>query len=157
MQGMVSEETIRNRVIRIIAATRFPFVDQEDWGEGYVTIVNDEVKRRGIDTEEAVIYPSIVIAKPDGRIQELADVALAREVAPSSVDRWRLLSEKAGIGEKEKKFFLYVPPKSEEKALKLLESNKISYAGLRVYKINNGILSVTPILTPDSEYDHRRT
>ncbi len=154
---MVNEEIIRNRVIRIIAATRFPFVDQEDWGEGFVTIVNDEVKRRGIDTEEAVVYPSIVIAKPDGRIQELADVALAREVAPSSVDRWRLLSEKAGVGEKEKKFFLYVPPKSEEKALKLIENNKISYAGLRVYKINNGILSVTPIKTPDSEYDHRRT
>ena len=154
---MVNEEIIRNRVVRIIAATRFPFVDQEDWGEGFVTIVNDEVKRRGIDTEEAVIYPSIVIAKPDGRIQELADVALAREVAPSSVDRWRLLSEKAGVGEKEKKFFLYVPLKSEEKALKLIENNKISYAGLRVYKINNGILSVTPIKTPDSEYDHRRT
>ena len=32
---------------------------------------------------------------------------------------------KARIGEKEKKFFLYVPPKSEEKAQKLLESNKI--------------------------------
>ena len=157
MLKMVTEETLRNRVARIIAATRFPFVDQEDWGEGYATIVNDEAKRRGIDTEDAVVYPSIVIVKPDGRIQEVADVALAKEVAPSSVDRWRLLSEKAGVGEKEKKFFLYVPPKSEEKALKLLENNKISYAGLRVYKINNGILSVTPIKTPDSEYDHRRT
>ena len=110
---MVSEETIRNRVIRIIAATRFPFVD-------HVTIVNDEVKRRGIDTEEEVVYPSIVITKPNGRIQEIADVALAREVAPLSVARWKLLSEKAGVGEKEKKFFLYVPPKSEEKAQKLL-------------------------------------
>ena len=154
---MVNDETIRNRVIRIIAATRFPFVDQENWGEGYVTIINDEVKRRGIDTEEAVVYPSIVIVKPDGRIQEIADVALAKEIAPSSVARWMLLSEKSGAGEKEKKFFLYVPPKSEEKALKLLENNKISYAGLRVYKINNGILSVTPIKTPDDEYDHRRT
>ncbi len=154
---MVSEETTRNRVIRIIAATRFPFVDQEDWGEGYVTIVNDEVKRRGIDTEEAVVYPSIVIAKPDGRIQEVADVALAREVNPSTVRRWKLLSERTGMGEREKKFFLYVPPKSEEKAQKLLESNKISYAGLRVYKINDRILSVTPITTPDAEYDHHRT
>lgn len=154
---MVTEETTRNRVIRIIAATRFPFVDQEDWGEGYVTIVNDEVKRRGIDTEEAVVYPSIVIAKPDGRIQEVADIALAKEVAPSSVARWKLLSERTGMGEREKKFFLYVPPKSEEKAQKLLESNKISYAGLRVYKINDRILSVTPITTPDAEYDHHRT
>jgi hypothetical protein len=157
LQGMVSEETTRNRVVRIIAATRFPFVDQEDWGEGYVTIVNDEVKRRGIDTEDAVVYPSIVIAKPDGRIQEVADVALVKEVKPASVKRWKFLSEKTGLGEKEKKFFLYVPPGSEEKALKLLEENKISYAGLRVYTIKDRILSVTPIKTPDSEYDHHRT
>ncbi|MGD0802481.1 MAG: hypothetical protein ABSA11_00195 [Candidatus Bathyarchaeia archaeon] len=154
---MVTEKTLRNRVVRIIAATRFPFVDQENWGEGYVTIVNDEVKRRGIDTDEAVVYPSIVITKPDGRIQELADIAVAKEVSPSSVNRWRLISGKAGLGKKEKKFFLYVPPGSEKKALQLLEKNKISYAGLRVYKIIDGILSVTPIKTPDDDYDHRRT
>ncbi len=154
---MVSDETTRNRVIRIIAATRFPFVDQEDWGEGYVTIVNDEVKRRGIDTEEAPVYPSIVICRPDGRIQELADVALAKEVKPASVKRWRILSDAAHIGEKEKKFFLYVPPGSEEKAIKLLEDNKISYAGVRVYSIKDRILSVIPIKTPDQEYDHHRT
>jgi hypothetical protein len=154
---MVKEEMLRNRVTRIIAATRFPFVDQEDWGEGYITIVNDEVKRRGIDTEEVVVYPSIVITKPDGNIQEVADVALAKEIRPSSVKRWRLLSDKTGFGEKEKKFFLYVPYGSEEQALKLLEDNKISYAGLRVYTIKDRILSVTPIKTPDSEYDHHPT
>ncbi len=154
---MVSDETTRNRVIRIIAATRFPFVDQEDWGEGYVTIVNDEVKRRGIDTEEAPVYPSIVICRSDGRIQELADVALAKEVKQSSVKRWKIMSDAAHIGEKEKKFFLYVPPGSEEKAIKLLEDNKISYAGVRTFSIKDRILSVIPIKTPDQEYDHHRT
>ena len=154
---MVDAETQRNRVVRIIAATRFPFVDQEDWGEGYATIVNDEVKRRGIDAEDSVVYPSIVITKKDGRIQELADVALAGEVEPASVRRWALFSEKAGVGEREKKFFLYVPPGGEEKARKLLEDHRISYAGLRVYRVTDGILSVTPIKTPDSDYDHRRT
>jgi len=39
----------------------------------------------------------------------------------------------------------------------LLEDNRISYAGLRVYRITDGILSVTPIKTPDSDYDHRIT
>jgi hypothetical protein len=154
---MVDDETQRNRVLRIIAATRFPFVDQEDWGEGYVTIVNDEVKRRGIDAEDAVVYPSIVITKKDGRIQEIADIALAKEVKPASVKKWTLFSDKAGFGEKTKKFFLYVPSGSEEKAQKLLEDNNVSYAGLRVYRVNDGILSVTPIKTPDSSYDHRRT
>jgi hypothetical protein len=154
---MVDEETMRNRVIRIIAATRFPFVDQEDWGEGFATIVNDEAKRRGLKSEHAVVYPSIVITKPDGRVQEVADVALAKEVDSSSVSRWRLLSERTGMGEREKKFFLYVPPGSEKKAQSLLEDNNISYAGLRVYRVTDGILSVTPIKTPDSDYDHRRT
>ena len=154
---MVDEETLRNRVARIIASTRFPFVDQEDWGEGYTTIVNDEVKRRGLDTDHIVVYPSIVITKSDGRVQEVADVALAKEVDSSSVSRWRLLSERTGMGEREKKFFLYVPHGSEEKAQRLLEGNHISYAGLRVYCIVDGVLSVTPIKTPDSDHDHRIT
>jgi len=154
---MVNEETLRNRVAKIIAATRFPFVDQENWGEGYVTIVNDEVKRRGIDTEDAVVYPSIVITRSDGRIQELGDVALAKEVKPSSVKRWKLFSEKASLVDKEKKFFLYVSPGLEDKALKLLEENNISYAGLRVYSIKDRMLSVTPIKTPGEEYDHHPT
>jgi hypothetical protein len=154
---LIDTDTQRNRVVRIIAATRFPFVDQEDWGEGYVTLVNDEVKRRGLDTEESVVYPSIVITRSDGRVQEIADVALVDEVNQSSVKRWKLLSERAGKGEREKKFFLYVPHGSEEKALKLLEGNHISYAGLRVYQIKDRILSVTPIKTPDSDYDHHKT
>jgi hypothetical protein len=90
-------------------------------------------------------------------VQEVADVALAKEVNSSSVSRWRLLSERTGMGEREKKFFLYVPPGSEAKAAKLLDDNRISYAGLRVYLIRDGILSVTPIKTPDSDYDHRKT
>lgn len=63
---------------------------------------------------------------------------------------------RAGFGEKTK-FFLYVPPGSEEKAQKLLEDNNVSYARLRVYCVNDGILAVTPIKTPNSPYDHRRT
>jgi hypothetical protein len=154
---MVDEETMRNRVVRIIAATRFPFVDQEDWGEGFSTIVNDEVKRRGLDSENVVVYPCIVITKPGGGVQEVADVTLAKEVDASSVSRWRLLSERTGMGEREKKFFLYVPLGSEKKAQGLLEDNNISYTGLRVYRITDGILSVTPIKTPDGDYDHRKT
>lgn len=65
---MVDQTTLKNRIIRIIAATRFPFVDQEDWGEGYVTIVNDEFKRKGIETGTELVFPSIVITFSDGRI-----------------------------------------------------------------------------------------
>ena len=47
---MVDPETQRHRVARIIAATRFPFVDQPEasWPGCYETIVNDEAKRFGL-------------------------------------------------------------------------------------------------------------
>jgi hypothetical protein len=45
--GAPSKEELRNRVIRIIAATRFPFVDQKDWGPDYVTITNDDARGSG--------------------------------------------------------------------------------------------------------------
>jgi hypothetical protein len=152
---LVSKGEIRNRIIRIIAATRFPFVDQTDWGEGYVTIVNDEVKRRGIETEEGVVYPSIVITLADGRMQEIGEVEPEDGVAVAQVPKWKLFSETAGMGRRVKKFFLYVPEGLEEKAQKLLENNKIEYAGLRTYVISDGNLVVIPITTPDCEHDHR--
>jgi hypothetical protein len=152
---LVSKEEIRNRIIRIIAATRFPFVDQTDWGEGYVTIVNDEVKRRGIETTEGIVYPSIVITLADNRMQEIGEVESEDCVTVAQVPKWKLFSETAGMGRRVKKFFLYVPEGLEEKAQKLLENNKIEYAGLRTYAIIDGNLVVTPITTPDGEHDHR--
>jgi hypothetical protein len=152
---LVDRQTLRNRIIRIIAATRFPFVDQEDWGEGYVTIVNDEVKRRGIETGTEVVYPSIVITLPDGHIQEIGDVEFEDAVSVANVPNWRLFSESAGKGRFVKKFFLYVPEGVEEKAQKLLENNNIEYSGLRAYAVKNGNLVITPIKSNDGPHDHR--
>lgn len=152
---MVDKETMRNRIIRIIAATRFPFVDQEDWGEGYVTVVNDEVKRRGIETEVELVYPSIVILLSDGRIQEIGEVESEEGVNVSKVPKWRLLSESAGKGRFVKKFFLYVPEGVEDKAIKLLENNDIEYSGVRTYAVKNGTLVITPIKSNDGLHDHR--
>jgi len=152
---MVDAETLRNRINRIVAATRFPFVDQEDWGNGYVTIVNDEVKRRGVEGPDGVIYPSIVITLADGRIQELGEIELEEGVSVVNVPKWKLFSQTAGMGRFVKKFFLYVPEGTEEKALKLLENNAIEYAGLRTYAVKNGNLVITPIKSPDGPHDHR--
>ena len=152
---MVDKVTLKNRIIRIIAATRFPFVDQEDWGEGYVTIINDEVKRRGIDTAEGVMYPSIVITLADGRIQEIGEVEFEEGVSVSNVPKWRLFSDSAGKGRFVKKFFLYVPEGLEEKTIKLLENNNIEYSGVRTYSVKNGNLLITPIKSNDGPHDHR--
>ena len=152
---MVDRETLRNRIIRIIAATRFPFVDQEDWGEGYITIVNDEMKRRGIDTGTEIIYPSIVITHANGHIQEIGEVEFEDEVNVANVPKWRLFSDSTGRVRFVKKFFLYVPEGVEEKTIKLLENNNIEYSGVRTYAVKNGNLVLTPIKSNDGPHDHR--
>ena len=152
---MVDQTTLKNRIIRIIAATRFPFVDQEDWGEGYITIVNDEIKRKGIETETEILYRSIVITFADGRLQEIGEVEMENDVNVANVPKWRLFSDSAGKGRYVKKFFLYVPEGIEEKAIKLLENNNIEFSGVRIYAVNNGNLVITPIKSNDGPHDHR--
>lgn len=152
---MVDKETLKNRIVRIIAATRFPFVDQEDWGEGYITIVNDEIKRKGIETGTEIVYPSIVITLADGRIQEIGEVELDEGISVANVPRWRLFSESAGKGRFVKRLFLYVPEGVEEKTVKLLENNNIEFSGVRTYAVKNGTLVITPIKSNDGPHDHR--
>lgn len=152
---MVDKETLKNRIVRIIAATRFPFVDQEDWGEGYITIVNDEIKRKGIETGTEIVYPSIVITLADGRIQEIGEVELDEGISVANVPRWRLFSESAGKGRFVKRLFLYIPEGVEEKTVKLLENNNIEFSGVRTYAVKNGTLVITPIKSNDGPHDHR--
>jgi hypothetical protein len=88
-------------------------------------------------------------------MQEIGEVEPEDGVTVAQVPKWKLFSETAGMGKRIKKFFLYVPEGLEEKAQKLLENNRIEYAGLRTYAIIDGNLVVTPITTPDGEHDHR--
>ena len=154
---MVDPAVLRNRVARIIAATRFPFVDQENWPEDAKTIVNDETKRFGVKWGEGVEYPSIVILKGDGSVREFGSVESAESITDDSVARWRMLSDCAPRGRKYKKLFLYVPQGCEEKTLKLLEENDIEYDGIRGYSVLDGGLRITPFKTLNDEYDHQVT
>ena len=152
---MVDVAEIKRRVIRIIAATRFPFVDQEDWPDDYVTITNESENRRGIEAPWGTVYPSIVILDGDDLLREVGEVETEETVTEAQVPKWRLLSERTGMGRRTKKFFLYVPEGKETKAEKLLEENHIAYAGLRTWAIKDGSLVITPIKTPDDPKDHR--
>jgi len=152
---MVDEETQLNRIKRIIAATRYPFVDQETWPEDYKTLVNDENKKFGIKRDEWICYPSIVILQGDGMVKEIGEVEPASGVSEGSAEKWRLLSDTASVERDVKKFFLYVPEGMEEKASEILDSNNIDYDGLRTYAIRDGKLVITPITTHGSEKDHR--
>ena len=155
---MIDPERQRHRITRIIAATRFPFVDQpeDSWPPCYKTIINDDERRFGLLSPWGkVVYPSIVILNCEGGVQELGMVEAAENVTPERAKLWQFLSDSASVGRKVKKLFVYVPNGFEEKALGILERNDIEYDGLRGYSIVDGWLKIHPIKTHDSPHDHR--
>jgi hypothetical protein len=155
---MIDPERQRHRITRIIAATRFPFVDQSEdsWPPCYKTIINDDERRFGLLTPWGeIIFPSIVILNCEGGVQELGMVEATENVTPERAKLWQFLSDSASVGRKFKKLFIYVPKGDEEKALNILEENDIEYDGLRGYSIEDGWLKIHPIKTHDSPHDHR--
>jgi hypothetical protein len=81
-------------------------------------------------------------------------VALAKELKAGSVKRWRIRSNAAHIGRREE--VLPLLPPAARRSDQVLEDNKISYAGVRVYAINDRILSA-PHQDSGSGDDHHRT
>jgi len=154
---MVNTTVLKNRITRIIAATRFPFVDQENWSDSNTTTVNDETKRYGIKWEKGLLYPNIVVANPDGSIREFGLVEGAEDISERSLERWKALSDVAPYGREHKKLFLYVPEGYEEKTLSLLEGNGIDYDGIRAYRVEKQSLKILPFKTQNDEYDHTVT
>jgi hypothetical protein len=148
------KQVLRDRIARIIAATRFPFIDQTTWDEGRRTFVNTQKEKIfAIVGPRGKIYPSIVVLDPDGAIREIGEVEM--EVESSLAAKWSLLSDKTGMGEKYKKLFIYVPLGEGNEAKRLLEEKGIEYAGLREWSIEEGVLVTRPVVTPDMGYDHR--
>ena len=145
--------TLKHRITRIIAATRFPFVDQDSWGAKHQTIVNDEVKRFAIQTPVGILYPNIVITNDDGTIREIGVVESAEDISEESISRWKALSDAAPYGREFKKLFLYVPEGYEEKTLKMFEDEKINYDGIRGYRVEKQVLRILPFKTLNDEYD----
>src|SRR4030042_197958 len=153
---MVDEEVVKGRIARIIAATRFPFVDQEDWDESRRTLVNDYRTRCwAFNAPGGDLYPSVVVLNGDGSVRECGEVEMSEEFDAETVERWAAMSRLTGMGERVKKFFLYVPEGAEAEAEALLDANGIEYAGLRTWAIRGGSLVLRPVKTPDMAKDHR--
>ena len=153
---MVKDEILKGRIARVIAATRFPFVGQDDWDEARRTIVNDyRNKEWSFDTSDGALYPSVVVLNPDGTIRECGEVEISPDFTEDHVWKWKAMSDATGMGITYKKFFLYVPEGSEGVAERLLEENGIQYAGLRTWSIDNWNLVLKPYKTPDMVKDHR--
>jgi hypothetical protein len=144
---------LRHRITRIIAATRFPFVDQDSWGKLHQTIVNDEVKRFAVQTTVGVLYPSIIITNDDGSIREIGIIESADDISEESIPRWKALSDVAPYGREFKKLFLYVPEGYEAQTLKMFEDEKINFDGIRGYRVESQVLKILPFKTLNDEYD----
>jgi hypothetical protein len=154
---MVDSEILLNRITRIIAATRFPFVDQENWSDDRRTVINDETKRFGIKWEKGIIYPGLVVFNGDGSVREYGLVEPAEAISEESIQKWGIMSDVAPYGRKYKKLFFYVPEGYEEAILRILEDNDIEFDGIRGYRIERGSLKIIPYKTLNDEYDHQIT
>ena len=72
---MVEDKVLKGRIARVIAATRFPFVGQDDWDESRTTVVNDYRNREwAFDTPDGPLYPSVAVLNEDGTIRECREV-----------------------------------------------------------------------------------
>ena len=155
---MISTEETMRRVGRIIAATRFPFIDQEDWDTTWGVYTNDYMEEQLIiEVGEKRYTPSIVSTFENGDLRVICEVESEENVSEDQVSKWRALSDLAEVTYKLKKFFLYVPEGKESEAQRLLEENDIEYAGLRTWAVRDGSLVIKPVTTPDEDKDHRVT
>ena len=147
---------IHNQVVNHIAKFRFPFPGQKTWAADYVTLTNVPSRKRSIRTPGGEHYPDIVIVDGKGRTREIGEVEMSVEAA--KLPLLRAASEAAdndtptGV----KHFFLYVPVGLESAAQQLLESNNISYAGVRGFTVgDSGQIAIIPFVTKGDAYDHQ--
>lgn len=153
-QAITAED--HDRVVRHIAANRFPFPGQSDWPADYVTLTNQTVHRRGVPGQSGTEYPDIVVIDGNGEIREVGEIE--RSIDVSCVDRWTRASAAcdntttSGV----RHFFVYAPPRAEAEAIRLLDEHDISYAGVRTWALAaDGTVVIEPIVTTGDPKDHR--
>ena len=153
----IRSEAQRNRVIRIIAHTRYPYLDQGDssWSPTYRVAINDETRRFGIPGPTGILYPSIVILDKGDVIRGIGLIEPPENIRPERAEVWRFLSSSITSDDPPIiHLFFHVPHGLEAKARDILESNHIPYDGLRGYSVVEGRLKVSLIITR-SAGDHR--
>jgi hypothetical protein len=151
-------ENLHDRVVRHVARTRFPFAGQTTWPADYVTLTNVPVRRRNIMSATGEHFPDIVIVDGTGRVREIGEIEMT--VTADAVPHLRAGSETADADTPTgvRHFFLYVPAGVEQAAQKLLEDNKISYAGVRGFTVNpDNTVTIVPFVTKGDPYDHQVT
>jgi hypothetical protein len=151
-------ENMHDAVVNYIARTRFPFPGQKTWAPDYHTLTNAPIRKHGVQIPDGEHFPDIVILDGTGRVREIGEVEM--NVSDISAARLKATSEIADTDtpSKVRHFFLYVPVGQEAAAQTLLETNGVSYAGLRGFQASgDGQIKIIPFATPGDSYDHQVT
>jgi len=151
-------ESLHDRVVEFIARTRFPFAGQTTWPADYVTLTNVPVRRKKIFGAAGEHFPDILIVDGTGRVREIGEVEMT--VSADAIQHLRAGSDAADADTPTgvRHFFLYVPAGMEQAAQKLLEDNRISYAGVRGFTVNrDDTVTIVPFVTKGDPYDHQVT
>jgi hypothetical protein len=151
-------EDVHDAVVNYIAKTRFPFPGQKTWAPDYRTLTNAPVRKHGIQIPSGEHFPDIVILDGADRVREIGEVEM--NVFDIAAGTLKATSEMADTDTptKVRHFFLYVPVGQEAAAQSLLETNGVSYAGLRGFQASgDGQIKIIPFVTPGDSYDHQVT
>jgi hypothetical protein len=151
----MSDDETRRRVVRWIAANRFPFPGQTTWPTDYVTITNETERRQPIPTASGDAWPDIVIVDGRGVIREggVVETDATDELAATWAAYAPAFDTTTHTGVRH--FFVYVPEGLAERAQQLLAAHNVSYAGLRTWAVDDDEVRITPIVTPGDPQDHR--
>ncbi len=143
-------------VVAHIARTRFPFPGQTTWPADYVTLTNVPQRRRGIPLDGAEHFPDIVIVDAQGRTREIGEVEMTVDAAAVAHLRAASAATDDDTPTGVRHFFMYVPTGLEQAAQTLLETNGISYAGVRSFTVGgDGAIEIVPYVTKGDSYDHQ--
>jgi hypothetical protein len=129
-------------IAKYYALSRMPFPLQKylkrwDWPNDYKTIVNAGRRKRSVSYKGMKWFPDVVIVDGKNRVREMAEIELEEDITPKSVEKWKSLSAATGMGPRgHKKLFICVPKSQAQKVRRMLEENKIDYAGLRSFTVS---------------------
>ena len=151
-------ENVHDAVVNYIAKTRFPFPGQKHWPPDYRTLTNAPVRNHRIQIPAGEHFPDIVVLDGTGRVREMGEIEMnVSDIAPSTLKATSEIVD-TDTETKVRHFFLYVPVGQEAAAQTLLETNGVSYAGLRGFQASaDGQIKIIPFVTPGDSYDHQVT
>jgi len=141
---MLTDEERKMRLIRGIANTQFPKIDEENWPSDYITVTNEKAKNKAVVGPKGKIYPSIVVVDGKGNVKEIGEVETDDQYTADHVEKWTFLSGKVSENLNHSNFYLYVPKGKGRNVVQLFENTTIKYAEIDTWDVKQGQLIIKP-------------